>query len=328
MDHLDSAGDRGHAAGVRDQEDEGVTSKDGRYPDGEDQTGAEKLNGTLHPDQEGAEMPTAVLPDYARLGAKVASVERFMEEVLPGLKWLDGEPVPPSHRLMDLGLTDDIFAANYGLIDEEAYTDQIGIDSDAKHQDGPDAIAVRLIEDGKEDFARKMDARASLHMARHAWIERFGFAIPCAEALDLIASHTPLVEVGAGTGFWAALLACRGADVIATDVGRGVSYAGDDDRWIGRFHPVEFMEASHAVRSNPGRNLLSIWPSYNENWIAKAATHLHPGRRFILIGEGEGGCTGDDALFELLDRNFEMETHIRIPVFPGMHDRLSVYLKK
>ena len=31
-----------------------------------------------------------------------------------------------------------------------------------------------------------------------------GFGVPNAAALQLCASHAPLVEVGAGTGYWAA----------------------------------------------------------------------------------------------------------------------------
>ena len=36
--------------------------------------------------------------------------------------------------------------------------------------------------------------------------------------LDVIAEHSPIVELGAGTGYWAAMLARRGADVIAYDI--------------------------------------------------------------------------------------------------------------
>ena len=46
----------------------------------------------------------------------------------------------------------------------------------------------------------------------------FAFAVPNDAALDALASLSPLLEVGAGTGYWAALLRRRGADVVATDV--------------------------------------------------------------------------------------------------------------
>ena len=45
-----------------------------------------------------------------------------------------------------------------------------------------------------------------------------GFGVPNEAALALVAKYGPLVEVGAGTGYWAALLRARGVDVDAYDV--------------------------------------------------------------------------------------------------------------
>ena len=45
----------------------------------------------------------------------------------------------------------------------------------------------------------------------------YAFAVPNAEALAVLRQHSPLVEWGAGTGYWAALLQRAGADVVALD---------------------------------------------------------------------------------------------------------------
>jgi hypothetical protein len=45
----------------------------------------------------------------------------------------------------------------------------------------------------------------------------FGYAVPTEEALAALAALSPLLEIGAGVGYWAALLRGRGADVLATD---------------------------------------------------------------------------------------------------------------
>mmetsp|Transcript_48436 Transcript_48436/g.90191 ORF Transcript_48436/g.90191 Transcript_48436/m.90191 type:complete len:678 (+) Transcript_48436:145-2178(+) len=47
---------------------------------------------------------------------------------------------------------------------------------------------------------------------------QFAFAVPSDEALTAIASHAPIVEMGAGTGYWAMLLRQRGVDLAAFDV--------------------------------------------------------------------------------------------------------------
>lgn len=43
------------------------------------------------------------------------------------------------------------------------------------------------------------------------------FAAPNEEALELLAARAPLVEIGAGTGYWARCLAERGAHITAYD---------------------------------------------------------------------------------------------------------------
>ena len=45
-----------------------------------------------------------------------------------------------------------------------------------------------------------------------------GFGVPGEEALEACARYAPLVEVGAGTGYWAAVLRARGVEVEAFDL--------------------------------------------------------------------------------------------------------------
>ena len=45
----------------------------------------------------------------------------------------------------------------------------------------------------------------------------FAFAVPSVEALDFLAANGPYVEMGAGTGYWAAFLHERGVSVTAFD---------------------------------------------------------------------------------------------------------------
>lgn len=162
-----------------------------------------------------------------------------------------------------------------------------------------------------------------LRMARKAFIRRWGFAIPCAEAVAALAELGPLVEIGAGTGSWSALLSSAGQDVIATDaVGAGrVSYGFD----AGAHHPVTAMEAATAVRTHQDRAVLCSWPTENDGWAADAAALIRPGQRLALIGEPRGGCTGSPALFDLLDVGFVLEQVVDLPQFPSSNDRLSIH---
>lgn len=159
---------------------------------------------------------------------------------------------------------------------------------------------------------------------RDSAVREFGFAIPCVEALDEIAKLAPLVEVGAGTGFWAALLARRGVDIVATDPGP----SGYTFKRPGRYHPVVRIDAVRAVRRWPERNVLAVWPCYQRQWAFEAARAMAPGRTLALVSEGLGGCVGTDDLFDYLGRRFDELKEIDIPVWSGIHDRLTIYRKR
>ena len=55
----------------------------------------------------------------------------------------------------------------------------------------------------------------------NAWVEKYtqkyAWAIPNDDALMEIAKCTPLIEIGAGTGYWAWLLRQLGVDILAFD---------------------------------------------------------------------------------------------------------------
>lgn len=139
-------------------------------------------------------------------------------------------------------------------------------------------------------------------------VARFGFAIPDETALEVIAQHSPhgVVEIGAGTGYWAKLLADRGVDVAAFDIApppspANTSFAGEEP-WF----PVAAGD-ERVVAEFPERTLLLVWPTRNEDWAADAAL-LHAaggGPKLIFVGEPPGGQTGDlrlHAALGLVDR--------------------------
>jgi hypothetical protein len=56
---------------------------------------------------------------------------------------------------------------------------------------------------------------------RQQFSARFGLAILDTRTLNLVRSFSPLLEVGAGSGYWAHELRKAGADIIPTDPGTG-----------------------------------------------------------------------------------------------------------
>ena len=51
------------------------------------------------------------------------------------------------------------------------------------------------------------------------WLARlYAFAVPNEMALNELSLHSPIVEVGAGTGYWSSLLKHKGVDIVAYDI--------------------------------------------------------------------------------------------------------------
>lgn len=196
--------------------------------------------------------------------------------------------------------------------------------SDAKSRFGLDGDLLAYFRSPKG--SRRMPSPEQWHdgyMARTNFVQEVSFAVPCAEAISLIASYGPVLEGGAGTGFWASLLSNFGCDVLACDFPAGQQYGQP----IGRYHPIVPIAAEEAVQLHSDRNLLLVWPSKGEEWATDAVRNLLPGRFLFLVSESKGRAVAANSLFDLLEEDFECLTAIEIPRWPGIHDFLSVHRK-
>lgn len=146
--------------------------------------------------------------------------------------------------------------------------------------------------------------------ARAEAIREYAFAVPTDAALDLIRESAPfgIVEIGAGTGYWAALIAARGIDVVAYDAAPAPS---SDNRFFAGREPWYDVRVGdeHSVMAHVDRTLLLVWPTFDEAWPADVAErhYRRGGKRVIYVGEPAGGLTGDarfHALFGMLEHCF------------------------
>jgi hypothetical protein len=168
-----------------------------------------------------------------------------------------------------------------------------------------------------------------LSFERDSLKSQYAFAIPTAETLERIARHSPLVEVAAGSGYWAMCLAACGADIIAYDrypPGEADISNISERNWLFRktFHRVlkgdETIAAEH-----PGRSLFLCWPP-PENPMAFRALDSYlkkGGKTVIVIGQMKPLSMGDVMFYELLDRLTAIE---RMPIhgWPGLQEELLI----
>ncbi|HJP73509.1 MAG TPA: hypothetical protein VJ914_04530 [Pseudonocardiaceae bacterium] len=145
----------------------------------------------------------------------------------------------------------------------------------------------------------------------------YAYAIPAPSTLHWAAefcSGRPVVELGAGRGYWAYQLSQAGLQVDAYDVeppdtAINVSFdraAGQRDVW----YPVGTVD-DFASRSDGLANcvLFLCWPPGWGNPMASetlAEFTEAGGTRLIYVGEPKGGKTGNDDFFDRLSSEWEL----------------------
>jgi hypothetical protein len=165
---------------------------------------------------------------------------------------------------------------------------------------------------------------AKMELAEVAWMQRtrerligeFGFAVPDAPALDLIARCSPVVDLGAGRGYWASLLQAGGAEVVPIDK------EPQSDPWT-----TVLTGDIDSLDAYPEYTLMMIWPPLKSLMARNALARYH-GSRLVYVGEAAGGCCAEDGFFDLLERDWDLVKVLAIPTWPLIHDQLFLYSRK
>jgi hypothetical protein len=163
---------------------------------------------------------------------------------------------------------------------------------------------------------------------RDKLVRMYAWAIPTEEALKMICKYSPIVEIGAGTGYWASLLKAMGADVICYDLPIGTidSISKFRLRHVEHiWHPIN-LGNEESVRKHDDRTLFLCWPPYDEP-MAYNCLKKYRGKTVVYIGEGQGMCTGDDRFHRELNTKWNEVESCEIVVWTGIYDRLTVYTR-
>lgn len=157
--------------------------------------------------------------------------------------------------------------------------------------------------------------------ARHRLTGICAWAVPNDEAIEVIAALArPVVEIGAGTGYWAWLLQQDGVTVHAFDEKPGDNHWCDGEPWTN----VQVGDHTALATVEPGSALMLCWPPYDSS-MARDCITAYTGDTLIYIGEDDGGCCADDAFFRTLETGWTIERCVEIPQWYGLHDALWIY---
>lgn len=192
---------------------------------------------------------------------------------------------------------------------------------------------------------------------------QWAWAITSPESLAYITTvldGRPVVEIGAGSGYWAWMLSQLDVDIVAYDK----APLNHKDSWFGdarvslmeerrgslgvtpqEYFPVQVGGPEKAAEHSD-RVLFMVWPPYGSS-MASEAVLAFEGDTIIFIGEGSGGCTADNAFFGLMggdcgcwdqdddgndihdhdpiEQLFTEASNAEMVQWGGIHDWLTVY---
>lgn len=159
---------------------------------------------------------------------------------------------------------------------------------------------------------------------RSVMVSKYSWSVPTNEVIIALARKNPrIVEMGAGTGYWAWLLTQAGSNVVAYD--RHPPSRRNMNNWRHNvtYHPVRKGNTKH-LRLHEDRTLLLAWPPYCGKMAVDCLLN-YKGNRIIYVGEHHGGCCATDQFFEMLMRDWVLDGEYDLPQWDGLHDGVWEY---
>ncbi len=197
------------------------------------------------------------------------------------------------------------------------------------NKNAPDNMATRiLLSSGKgRQYVSKISADCHVLEYRMNMVREYSWAIPNDESLYAIKDlNMPIIEMGAGKGYWASLLSKIGVKVVAFDE--------DTDSEINsyitgeNFFNVNIGSHEQLLEDKYKNHALMLcWPPYDDPF-AWDCLRAYQGNTLIYIGESAGMCTGCDNFHDELNKFWEEVKGIEIPQWYAIYDRLWIYRRK
>lgn len=189
--------------------------------------------------------------------------------------------------------------------------------SAAWHGDVPAYLAWRVA-------LRDVEGLTAWQLVReYQLIRNYAEAVPNTAALNALCQLGPLLEIGAGTGYWARLLQDRGVDVLPVDVG-----ADHRRSWgLGESPWTDLVEADHrAVAVHTARVPFVCWPPRPRGFMPELL-QLATQDTLALVTDGPAPFPEHaDPLYSALEAGgWTRALRQALPSWPGRYDHLAIW---
>jgi len=180
------------------------------------------------------------------------------------------------------------------------------------------------------DYNENFMESFNLMRLRQPHFAKFGFTLLNEHMLNVLArefKNDKIIDVGAGNGWISHNLQKKGVNIIPVDTHT------TDNRYGFEIQHTDIinMKAEDYIIKNSYDTILMSWPDLGSEFAATILDLMPKGKTLIYVGEGEGGCTGNDRFFELLEakctldeaKTERLQKHSQR--WAGVHDDWYVY---
>ena len=156
----------------------------------------------------------------------------------------------------------------------------------------------------------------------------YAYAVPTSHAIESIVKYGPVVEIGAGTGYWASLLKKAGVKVVAYD-SIPTNVEGEEQN---EFHAnvpsfcTVHQSGPQILRKYATHSLFVCFPPPDDN-MALDSLRAFTGQHIIHIGEWEG-FTGSAEFENHLFNNFDLVQRVELPNWQDTCYDLTVWKRR
>jgi hypothetical protein len=161
------------------------------------------------------------------------------------------------------------------------------------------------------------------HEIRGKLVRQYAWAVPTDEAILTLREYLPLIEIGAGKGYWASLI---DGDILCFDCHAKNPEVNTYVDGGEPFHKV-LRGGADRVAEHPNRTLFLCWPPYDTE-MGGDCLRAYTGDVFIHVGEWSGGCTGGSCYWKQIREEWDEVKTISLPQWSGMHDDMTIFKRK
>lgn len=171
-------------------------------------------------------------------------------------------------------------------------------------------------------------AMEKLEGKRNSLIETYCFSIPFKEVLNIIKEYSPILELGAGTGYYSYCLRQSGADIEAYDL-YSPDYEDQFDflgtnHWFEETWIMVHQGGEDIVRAFSESSLFLCWPPPESKMAFNALKAFESVNGKYLIYIGDPVSSADESFFRELEKNTLIKD-MKLPAWPWINEKLMIY---